>query len=156
MKFTIITIGQKMPDWVQEGFSTYQERFAKPCTLALQEIPLEKRTKSSDIALLKLKEAEHIKKLLKPSDFVVALDEKARQFSTIELAKQIETWQHLGKNICFIIGGPDGLDKSMLETADLCWSLSPLTFPHPLVRVILAEQLYRAISVTKNHPYHRE
>lgn len=156
MRFTIITIGQKMPAWVSEGVKTYQDRFAKPCTLTLQEIPLEKRGKHPDIQYLKIKEAEQIKKLLPPQDFIVALDETGKQFSTLALAKQIEDWQHLGKNISFVIGGPDGLDKSILDAANLCWSLSPLTFPHPLVRIILIEQLYRAMSVIKNHPYHRE
>jgi 23S rRNA (pseudouridine1915-N3)-methyltransferase len=156
MRFTIISIGQKMPEWVNEGVETYQTRFVRPCTLTLHELPLEKRAKNQDVAALKLKEAEQIKKCLPPQDFMIALDEHGRQFSTLQLAKQIEDWQHLGKNISFIIGGPDGLDKSILESAQLCWSLSPLTFPHPLVRVLLAEQLYRAMSVIKNHPYHRE
>lgn len=156
MKFTIIAIGQKMPDWVKEAVTTYQQRFVKPCALSIQEIPLEKRNKHYDAALIKRKEAEQIRKLIKTTDFVIALDEKGKHFSTLELSKQIEEWQQLGKNICLIIGGPDGLDSNILESADLCWSLSTLTFPHPLVRVILAEQLYRALSVIKNHPYHRE
>ncbi len=144
-----------MPQWVKDGVATYQERFAK-FTLTLHEIPLEKRSKNSDITSIKTKEAEQIKKLLNLSDFVVALDEKGKQFSTMALAKQINEWPQLGKNICFIIGGPDGLDNSLLKSANLCWSLSDLTFPHPLVRIILIEQLYRAISIINNHPYHRE
>ena len=156
MKLTIITIGQKMPAWVSQGVTTYQERFTKPYSVTLHEIPLEKRGKSYDAAVMKIKEAEQIKKQLKPSDFVVALDESGQQFSTLALAKQMEEWQQLGKNICFIIGGPDGLDNSILQLAHLRWSLSSLTFPHPLVRIILVEQLYRTMSVIKNHPYHRE
>lgn len=156
MRLTIITIGQRMPAWVSEGVTTYQARFVKPYSIALHEIPLEKRGKSYDTAVIKAKEAEQIKKLLKSGDLLVALDETGKQFSTLALAKQMEDWQQLGKNICFIIGGPDGLDNTILQSAHLCWSLSHLTFPHPLVRIILVEQLYRAMSVIKNHPYHRE
>ena len=156
MRFTIITIGKKMPEWVSLSVKTYQNRFSKPYDLQFHEIPLEKRNSNCDIATIKTKEAKQIKKHLNPNDFIIALDEKGKTLSTMKLASQLQDWQTLGKNICFIIGGPDGLDKTILETANFCWSLSPLTFPHPLVRVILVEQLYRVMTVLQNHPYHRE
>lgn len=155
MNLTLITIGKKMPKWVALGFQEYATRFSSPYKLTHHEIPLKHRGNNADIAAAKLQEAAQIKKYLKPTDFTVALDEKGTSLSTIALASKLEHWQTLSSQINFIIGGPDGLDKGLTDQAQFCWSLSDLTFPHPLVRVILVEQLYRAISVIKNHPYHR-
>lgn len=156
MKIKLIAVGSKMPDWVEKGFSTYSQRMPKDCSLELIEIPAAKRSKNQQANIWMEKEGELILKAIDKSDWVVALDVKGKNWSTGQLAGQIEEWQHKGCNVALLVGGPDGLAPACLERANSKWSLSALTLPHPLVRVILAETLYRAWSVTVNHPYHRE
>ncbi|EKD72495.1 MAG: Ribosomal RNA large subunit methyltransferase H [uncultured bacterium] len=155
MIIRILTIGNKMPSWVNAGFLDYAKRFTSPHTLELCEIPLEKRTKNANIARLIEREGEKLVAAIKPGNTVIALDVKGRSLSTKQLTIQLNTWQRDGRHIDLLIGGPDGLSPTCIQTADLTWSLSPLTLPHPLVRVILAEQLYRAVSILQHHPYHR-
>ncbi len=147
MKIQIIAVGNKMPAWVTAGIETYLPRFPREYALTITEILPEKTT-----ALTAL----NIQQAILPKSWIVALDVLGKAWDTPILAKKLEHWRGLGKSLCFLIGGPTGLPKTSLALADECWSLSPLTFPHPLVRVILVEQLYRAQSLLSNHPYHRE
>jgi 23S rRNA (pseudouridine1915-N3)-methyltransferase len=134
-----------MPAWIEAGFAEYQKRFPPFCRLELVEISLNKQAK----------ESSKILSTIKPSHHVVALDIKGNAWSTEQLAQQIKNWQLNGRNMDMLIGGPDGLSKECLEKAETKWSLSPLTLPHPFVRVLVAEQLYRGLSILQNHPYHR-
>lgn len=155
MLIRILAIGAKMPAWVEAGFQDYAKRFTSSYQLELWEIPAEKRTKNSDIARLIEREGEKLLAAVKPNHRVIALDVKGHAWSTEQLAQQLKQWQTHGRPVDLLIGGPDGLSTACLKKAELRWSLSPLTLPHPLVRIILAEQIYRAVSILQNHPYHR-
>jgi len=144
-----------MPDWVNKGYAEYANRLNGKVQLQLKEIPAEKRRKNSDIKTLCKKESEKLIKAIPPGCHVVALDVLGNSWSTEKLAGQMENWMMSGHDVALLVGGPEGMTKECIDHADQVWSLSPLTFPHPLVRVLLAEQLYRAWSVTENHPYHR-
>ncbi|WP_196139357.1 23S rRNA (pseudouridine(1915)-N(3))-methyltransferase RlmH [Aliikangiella sp. G2MR2-5] len=156
MKIKLVAVGTKMPDWVEKGFINYAQRMPRDCSLELIEIPAAKRSKNQNSAQWMEKEGQAILRSLETSDFVVALDVKGKNWSTQQLADNIKQWQLGGSNIALLVGGPDGLSEECLARANAKWSLSALTLPHPLVRVILAETIYRAWSVTVNHPYHRE
>jgi 23S rRNA (pseudouridine1915-N3)-methyltransferase len=156
MKIKLIAVGQKMPSWVETGFSIYAQRLPRDCTLELIEIPAAKRTRNQLADKWMEKEGEAILKAIHHSDWVVALDVKGKSWSTPQLAQQLTNWQSLGCNVSLLVGGPDGLSPECLSRANQKWSLSDLTLPHPMVRVLLAETIYRAWSVTVNHPYHRE
>ncbi len=145
-----------MPNWVETGFTTYAQRLPRDCALELIEIPVAKRTRNQLVDKWMEKEGEAIQKAIHHSDWVVALDVKGKQWSTSQLANQLTNWQSLGCNVALLVGGPDGLSSACLQRANQKWSLSELTLPHPMVRVLLAEAIYRAWSVTVNHPYHRE
>jgi len=151
----LITIGQKMPDWVNTGFAEYAKRLPASCALKLVELPMPQRGKNANIDQLKAKEAELIEKAIPKGALVIALDEYGQEVSTIGLSRKLSQWLEGGQDVALLVGGPDGLDGSLLQKARWTWSLSKLTFPHPLVRVIVAEQLYRAWSVLNHHPYHR-
>jgi len=156
MKIKLIAVGHKMPHWVELAFQTYAQRLPKDCQLELIEINAAKRSKNQLANKWCEQEGLDILKVVTASDWVIALDVKGASWTTEKLAKQIQNWQGKGCNISLLVGGPDGLSKACLNRANQTWSLSALTFPHPLVRVILAETIYRAWSVTVNHPYHRE
>lgn len=156
MKIKIIAVGTKMPTWVETAFQTYSQRLPRDCSLELIEIPAAKRTRNQLAAKWMEKEGELILKSIAHSDWVVALDVEGQSWSTDKLASQITKWQSMGNNVALLVGGPDGLSSECLARADQRWSLSALTFPHPMVRVVLSEAIYRAWSVTVNHPYHRE
>ena len=156
MRLTIVTVGGKMPAWVQEGVEEYSRRLPREFKLNWCEIPLAKRGKDANAAHLREREGEQILKAIPAGDRVLALDVRGRSWSTRQLAEQLRAWQMSGANYSLLIGGPDGLSEACLARAERRWSLSDLTLPHPLVRVILAEQLYRAWTITVNHPYHRE
>ncbi len=155
MKLHLITIGKKMPSWINEGFHEYAKRLSHDCTLNLIELDMPKRTKNSSIDKLIAEEGKQMLAAIPHNTYVIALDEHGKCWNTQELAQQLTHWKMLGKDIALLIGGPDGLAKDCFARADQQWSLSPLTLPHPLVRVILAEQLYRAASILVGHPYHR-
>lgn len=144
-----------MPDWVQKGFEEYQRRFPKDMPFELIEIPAGKRGKNADIK--RILELEG-RAMLAASGRgkIVTLDIPGKPWTTEQLACQLERWKQEGRDLCLLIGGPEGLSPECKERAEQSWSLSPLTLPHPLVRVIVAESLYRAWSLTANHPYHRE
>lgn len=155
MLIRLIAIGTKMPAWVEQGFNEYAKRFGTSCSLQLHEILAEKRTKNADIPRLIEREGEKILAAIKPGNRVIALDVKGQSWSTEQLASHLKSWHQDGRQIDMMIGGPDGLSTACVQRADIKWSLSPLTLPHPLVRILLAEQLYRASSILQNHPYHR-
>jgi len=156
MKIKLIAVGTKMPSWVEQAYQNYAQRLPRDCALELIEIPAAKRTKNQQATLWMEKEGQLILKSIDASDYVVALDVKGKNWSTQHLAQQISQWQQMGNNVCLLVGGPDGLSPECLKRADARWSLSALTMPHPLVRIVLSEAIYRAWSVTVNHPYHRE
>lgn len=144
-----------MPGWVEEGWREYARRMPRELALELREIPLGKRSKNADIARLRRAEGEALVAACGSGCHLVALDGGGVAWSTERLAARLEAWMSGGVDVGFLVGGPDGLDDACLARVDERWSLGPLTFPHPLVRVILAEQLYRAWTITRNHPYHR-
>ena len=155
MQFVVSAVGQRMPAWVQAAWSEYARRFPRGFSLDLREIPLAKRSRNADIESLRVREGEALLASV-PSGFrVIALDERGKQWSTEELAGQLEQWMREEHGVCFFIGGPDGLSQPCRQQAQNVWSLGRLTLPHPMVRAILAEQIYRAWSITQHHPYHR-
>jgi 23S rRNA (pseudouridine1915-N3)-methyltransferase len=155
LKITVIAVGTKMPDWVAQGSNDYAKRFNDGIQLKLIEIPLMRRSKSSDLARIMEKEALLIKEAIPNGARVIALDVEGTTFSSEELAHKITQLQQTSSHLCFLIGGPEGLAKETLMLSNERWSLSKLTLPHPLVRIILLETLYRAWSIINNHPYHK-
>ncbi len=156
MKLKILAVGQKMPDWVMAGYQEYAKRMPRECSLELQKIAPGKRMKQSNLSKVVEDEGKKILAAIKEKDYVVALEVKGKQWSTAVLAKKLASWQGVNPTIIFIIGGADGLSADCLQRANEQWCLSQLTFSHPLVRVVLAEQLYRGWSLMNNHPYHRQ
>jgi len=156
MRLTIVAVGGRMPAWVDEGVVEYSKRLPRELRLEWREVPLARRGRDSKPEQLRRAEGEQILRAVPEGDRVLALDVAGKAWSTPDLARQLEQWQMSGDNFSLLIGGPDGLSTACLERAERRWSLSPLTLPHPLVRVLLAEQLYRAWTITINHPYHRD
>jgi 23S rRNA (pseudouridine1915-N3)-methyltransferase len=154
VKVRLIALGTRMERWVQQGFEEYQRRLPRVCSLELVELPLRKRRKSENVNRLKSEEAD---KLLAAAGKcrIVALDEGGELLNTRGIAKSLAQWMAEGRDVALLVGGPDGLAGVVLEQAEWRWSLSPLTLPHGLVRVLVAEQIYRAWSVLDGHPYHR-
>lgn len=155
MHIRLLAVGTRMPAWVNQGYLEYANRMPKECALELQEIPAAKRSKAAAVAQQIGQESKRLLTAIPRNSTVVALDLRGHQWSTEILALKLSEWLQSGRALTLLIGGPDGLSKGCLRRADLCWSLSALTFPHPLVRVIVAEQLFRAWSILRNHPYHR-
>lgn len=155
MKIRILTITHKSPSWIQEGYNEYAKRLPASCSLELVEIPAEKRTTNADIKRITERESEKMLNAIKPNHLVIALDVKGKSWSTEQLAEQLANWLQGGRNVDLLVGGADGLSPTCLQKAELSWSLSPLTFPHILIRLIVAEQIYRAWSILQQHPYHR-
>lgn len=156
MNIQIIAVGKKMPSWAENANEEYFKRIQHECNINIIKIPTPTRTKTSNIEKIKKIESSKILKEVK-SGMIISLDERGKLLSTNELAKKIKQWnENQVKNINLIIGGPDGLDKEIIDKSNEVWSLSKLTFPHALARVVLMEQLYRAYSIINNHPYHRE
>lgn len=144
-----------MPSWVKQGYEDYVKRLPKECELLLKEIPLRNRGKNCDLARIIKEEGERMGAAIPPGAHPVALDLAGKSWSTPELAQNLRRWQENGKPVALLVGGPEGLAEAVKVQAKESWSLSALTFPHPLVRVMVAEQLYRAWSLLHNHPYHR-
>ncbi len=155
MRIRLLAIGTKMPDWVTAGFQEYASRMPHECRIELLEFKLPERTRQPDVAKLRSQEAELLLAQIKSDERLVALDVKGRNWSTEQLAEEMQRWRLDGRDIALIIGGPDGIDPALLAKAEQKWSLSALTLPHPLVRIVVAEALYRAHTVLSNHPYHR-
>lgn len=169
MAVKCLAVGRNMPSWVKEAYSDYNKRLPPEFALDLVEIRPEHRNKESSpsersLGIQKLssatlqiidKEGQKILAAIPPQHLVIALDERGQAWNTLQLAEHLKNWRENQDKLCLIIGGPDGLSNAVRERADRIWSLSPLTLPHPLVRVIIAEQIYRAWSILTNHPYHR-
>jgi 23S rRNA (pseudouridine1915-N3)-methyltransferase len=157
MRLRLIAIGTRMPDWVDAAFNDYWRRMRGLWKLELIELPTASRRQCGGAAQAAMTaEAQRILSLLAPRDFVVALDERGSERTTVELSHWLEQRRASGQDLAFIIGGPDGLAEEVLARGDFRWSLSRLTLPHGLVRVVLAEQIYRAATLLAGHPYHRE
>jgi len=154
MKLRIISVGTKCPGWVRQGFDEYAKRMPREMPLSLLEIPAPRHHQDSN----KVDEVEgkKIAEKIGPSDWVVALDEQGKSFDSKALAQALDGWRDLGKDVMFLIGGANGLSDALLDRANQRISLSALTFPHYLVRVLIAEALYRAHSIYIGHPYHRD
>lgn len=155
MKLQLIAVGSKMPAWVQTGFHEYAKRMPKELSPQLVEIPVGHRPKNGAVAEAIKAEGEAILQAIPAGYKAVMLDVQGKAWSTEQLADQLAHWRMEGDNLAFIIGGPDGLSAQCLSRADAKWSLSPLTLPHPLVRIVWMEQLYRAWTLLQGHPYHK-
>lgn len=155
MRIRLLTITHKSPAWIQEGYQEYAKRLPAQCALELIEIPAEKRTTNADLRRITEREGEKMLGMIKSTHRVIALDVKGKLWSTEDLAENMRHWQLDGRNIDLLVGGPEGLAPACLQKAEDRWSLSPLTFPHILVKLIVAEQVYRAWSILQQHPYHR-
>ena len=155
MKIKLLAVGTKMPTWVTQGYDEYARRMPSDMQLQLHEIGLGFRGKGADVQRAIVKEGEQMLASIPAQDQVIALDVLGTSWSTEQLAKQCGDWRMGGRNVTLLVGGPDGLSSGCVARADQRWSLSALTLPHPLVRVLLAEQIYRAWSLLNNHPYHK-
>jgi 23S rRNA (pseudouridine1915-N3)-methyltransferase len=144
-----------MPGWVDTAFREYAKRLPTECSLSLVEIEPGRRGKSASPEVARRTEGERMLAAIPKGAQVIAMDGRGRSLSTEQLAQELAGWMAGGRDLALLVGGPEGLAKGCVTRAERLWSLSPLTFPHPLVRVILAEQLYRAWSILKGHPYHR-
>jgi 23S rRNA (pseudouridine1915-N3)-methyltransferase len=155
MKLKIISVGHKMPSWVEAACAEYTKRMPRELTIEIIEIKPDKRADGKKNPAVQAAEAERILKAAN-KDYLIACDEHGKEKTTVELATMMQSWQEMGRDVSIVVGGADGLDPLLMKQADFCWSLSKLTLPHAFVRVLLAEQLYRAYTVIQNHPYHRE
>lgn len=144
-----------MPSWVQVACSEYLKRIPNELNVSIIEIPMKQRVKGTNVNLAVIQEGEAMLKVIRANDKVVALDLRGKSWKTEELARNIQGWKQSGDDYSLLIGGPDGISQNCIERADILWSLSPLTFPHPFVRVLLVEQIYRASAINSRHPYHR-
>ena len=158
MKFLVIAVGHKMPHWINTGFNEYAQRMPRAFPIELKEIKPAARSGSGEKSIRQWldAEAERIRAALPARCFKVVLDECGKPCATADLAHRIERWKQGGRNVAFVIGGADGTARELQQQADLLLSLSPLTLPHGLCRIILAEQIYRAVSLLAGHPYHRQ
>jgi 23S rRNA (pseudouridine1915-N3)-methyltransferase len=160
VKLHVVAVGHKPPDWVAAGFEEYTRRMPRSARIDLIEVkPAPRGRQTPSEALVSRVLAEEKSRIFAaiPSGCVkIALDERGKQLSTAELARRLDGWMQGGRDVAFVIGSADGLDRDLKAGADLLLSLSAMTLPHALVRVLLAEQLYRAVSLIQNHPYHRD
>jgi len=155
LKLRIISVGHKMPSWVETACAEYTKRMPREASVEIIDIKPEKRAAGNSTENIQLIEAKRILDAI-DKDYCIALDERGQEVTTMQLADKFKDWQFSGRDVALIIGGADGLHISVKQKADWLWGLSKLTLPHAMVRVLLAEQLYRAHSVISNHPYHRE
>ena len=156
MKIAIVAVGNRMPRWIEDGFGEYAGRMPRTSRLSLIEVKPEPRTSGKSVAQMLEAEAERIEDAVPEESVRVVLDERGRDFSTQDLARWLQARLPEGRDLAFLIGGPDGLAPAIKSGATLQMRLSSLTLPHGLARVLLAEQLYRATTILQNHPYHRE
>lgn len=155
MRIRLLAVGTRMPAWVNDGVEEYRKRLPRDFSLEIEEIAPGQRGKNADTAKAMALEAKRIRERLRGDEFIVALEVGGRAWSTERLAREAAGWRLEGRDVALLVGGPDGLEPGLSAAADRRWSLSPLTLPHPLVRVVLAEQLYRAWTLMVGHPYHR-
>ncbi len=156
MHVRLIVVGERQPAWVNSAFDSYVARFPRQWKFRLEAIGATQRKKGLSAEVAKDAEGEKIMAKLKPAEVVIALDEHGRQSTSREIAGKLDDWQIMGTDLVFVVGGPDGLARKVLDRANIQWSLSKLTLPHGLARVLFVEQLYRAWSLLTGHPYHRE
>lgn len=156
MRIEVIAIGQNMPEWVNTSTQIYQKRLPKNFTLDFKSLPIIKRSKSNSITKIIEQESQAILKAIPKNSYIIALDATGKKLSTEGMFKKFDKIKLEYSHISLIIGGPDGLSKEIKQKSNEIWSLSDLTFAHPIVRVILAEQIYRCWSYSQGHPYHRE
>lgn len=155
VRIHLLSVGRRMPQWVATGYRDYAKRLPAECGLHLVEIDPGYRGKGANPAAARRDEGERLLAALPKGARAIALDVRGRVWSTEQLAAALAAWMADGRDLALLVGGPEGLGEACIQRADRLWSLSALTFPHPLVRVILAEQLYRAWSILQGHPYHR-
>lgn len=155
MQLVILAVGHKMPAWVDTGFGEYVKRMPPECRIVLKEIRAVDRAGGKQAETSMQLERERIEAALPKGARIIALDERGKDWTTLQLSQQLMHWQQDGRDVAFVIGGADGLDAGFKAKADDLVRISSLTLPHGMVRVLLAEQLYRAWSITQNHPYHR-
>ncbi|HRD35003.1 MAG TPA: 23S rRNA (pseudouridine(1915)-N(3))-methyltransferase RlmH [Rhodocyclaceae bacterium] len=156
MKLMIVAVGTRMPAWVDAGFDEFARRMPRELPLQLIEVKAEPRTTGKTVEAMMAAEAGRIEAVLPPHVRRVVLDERGQDLTTLELSRRLAHWQSLGADVALIVGGPDGLARPIKDSADERMRLSSLTLPHALVRPLLGEALYRAWTVLRNHPYHRE
>jgi len=155
MKARLIAVGERAPDWVASGFSDYQKRLSHWLPFELVEVAPGLRGKGRDAARAMTDEGQRVLGALPKTPHIVTLDGRGKPYSSEQLAQRMEAWRQQGRDLAFLIGGPEGHPPEVLAAANESWSLGPLTLPHMLVRLVVAEQLYRACSLLANHPYHR-
>lgn len=155
MQLIIAAVGHKMPAWIEDGFGEYAKRMPPECRIHLKEIKPVERSGSKTAETVMALERGKIEAAIPKGARIVALDERGKDLTTVQLSQLLTQWQQDGRDVTFVIGGADGLDAGFKASADLLVRVSSLTLPHGMVRVLLAEQLYRAWSITQNHPYHR-
>lgn len=155
MKFHLVAVGTRMPEWVQQAYSDYAKRLPADCALELHEVKPEPRTSGKTAGQMMAQEARRIEAALPPGCLRYALDERGRDLTTMALSQALADWRADGRDVAFIVGGADGLDADLKRACAGLLRLSSLTLPHAMVRVLLAEQLYRAWAILHNHPYHR-
>jgi len=155
MQLVIAAVGHKMPAWIETGFGEYTKRMPPECRVQLKEIKPVERSGSRSAETVMAQERTKIEAAMPKGSRVVALDERGKDLTTLQLSQLLTQWQQDGRDVTFVIGGADGLDAGFKASADMLIRISSLTLPHGMVRVLLAEQLYRAWSITQNHPYHR-
>nr|WP_272493074.1 23S rRNA (pseudouridine(1915)-N(3))-methyltransferase RlmH [Atopomonas sediminilitoris] len=151
----MIAVGTRMPRWVEDGWQEYAKRLPPELTLELVEIPLSTRGKNADVARLIHKEGEAMLAKVGGGERIVTLEVEGKPWSTEQLAQSLDGWRLDARTVNLMVGGPEGLAPEVCARSEQRWSLSPLTLPHPLVRVLLVEQLYRAWTVLSGHPYHK-
>lgn len=156
MQITVAAVGTRLEPWVYDAFDAYRKRLPRHLNLELEEVPVARRTGAGQAAGAVGEEGERLLRHVRPGALALALDERGQQWSSRELAAELRGWLDRQPRVAILIGGPDGLAPACRERADRLWSLSRLTFPHGLVRVLLAEQIYRAWTILQGHPYHRD
>ncbi|WP_151636026.1 23S rRNA (pseudouridine(1915)-N(3))-methyltransferase RlmH [Noviherbaspirillum aerium] len=155
MQLVIAAVGHKMPGWIEDGFQEYAKRMPPECRIQLKEIKPVERSGSKTAETVMALERAKIEAAIPKGARIIALDERGKDLTTMQLSQLLTQWQQDGRDVTFLIGGADGLDAGLKASADMLVRISSLTLPHGMVRVLLAEQLYRAWSITQNHPYHR-
>jgi len=155
VKARLIAVGERAPDWVAAGYADYAKRLSHWLPIELVEIAPGLRGKHRDAARATADEGSRVIAALPKSAHVVALDGGGKMYSSEQLAQRMEHWRQQGRDLAFLIGGPEGHAPDVIASAHETWSLGPLTLPHMIVRLVVAEQLYRAMSLLTNHPYHR-
>ncbi len=155
LKLEIISIGTSYPAWIKEALHEYQKRLGNECKLSLKEIAIVKNNKKGSSQEKKIEEGKRIESFIDPSSYIIALDQHGAQWTSEIFAEKLIAWSLNKSKFQFLIGGSDGLSQALLERSDIIWSLSELTLPHAVARLVLLEQLYRAFMINNKHPYHR-